>query len=171
MKKILIMGIILLAGLSILFLFLKNPRTTASFITSRTFERSEDVLFIREIVKYPSNVTIISPENPSNVPIGIVGDAWNLNFGILPVGVNGKRFVNVANYNEPLSKIKLLCYGNICPMITFDKNDFILHKGDEDKITVHLSTSSFSPGDYSGEIHILSEIPQNSFISVLLGWS
>jgi len=171
MKKILIIAIVLLAILSLLFLLPKKPKTTASFITNRTFERSEDMLFIREIVKYPTNITIISPENPSKIPVGIVGDPWNLNFGVFPIGINGKRFVNVANYNEPISKIKLVCYGDICSMITFDKNDFILHKGDEAKITVHLNTSLSSPGSYSGEIHILSEIPKTSFISVLLGWS
>ena len=171
MKKILVVAIVVLAILGVFLIFPKNPKTTASFITNMTFERSEDIFFIHEIVKYPSNVTIISLENPSNMAVGIVGDPWNLNFGVLPIGVNAKRFVNVANYNEPISKIELVCHGNICSKITFDKNDLILNKGNEDQITVYLNTSLSSPGNYHGEIHILSETPKNSFISVLLGWS
>ena len=170
MKKILISSIVILAILVILSSFPEKPRTTAKFVTNRTIEVSEDWLFIRETTIYPSNVTIITQETSSNIPIGIVEDAWNINFGILPVGVNGKRFINVANYNQPMSKTRLVCHGSICPMITFDKNDFKLHKGDEVKISVHLNTSLSSAGDYSGEIHILSEIPKTSFISFLLDW-
>jgi len=170
MKKILIITIVLIIIFGIFFFFSKKPKKTAGFITNRTSERTEDIFFIREIVKYPSNVTIVSPENPSNLTIGIVGDPWNLNFGVLPIGVNGKRFLNVANYKEPMYKIEINCYGNICPMINFDRNDFILHKGDEAKITVTLDTSLSSPGDYIGEIEVLSERPKFSFLSTILGW-
>jgi hypothetical protein len=171
MKKIFIITIVLLTILSILVLSTKKPKKTASFITNRTSERFEDIFFIYDVVKYPSNVTIISLENPSNIPIGIVGDPWNLNFGILPFGVKGKRFVNVANYDEPIYKTKLVCYGNICPMIKFDKNDLILHKGEEAQITVSLDTSLSPPGDYVGEIEVLSERPKFSFLITILGWS
>ena len=169
MKK-LIIAIILILVLGMFFIFPENPETTANFITNRTFEKSEDIFFNREIVMYPSNVNIISPENPSDVAIGIVGDPWNLNFGILPVGVNGKRFVNLANYKEITSKVRLVCYGDICSKISFDKNDLILREGDEEKITVTLNTASSVPGDYSGEIHIVSEIPKMAVINNLLGW-
>jgi len=170
MKRSILITILLLAVLGMLFL-LNKPKMTASFITNRTFERSEDIFFVYEVVKYPSNVTIISVENPSNMTVGIVGDPWNLNFGVLPVGVNGKRFVNVANYKEPMSKIRVVCFGNICSLITFDKNNFILHEGEESQITVSLNTNLSNPGNYFGEIHILSEIPKNSLISSVLGWS
>jgi hypothetical protein len=169
MKKLIIV-IALLLIFGILFVYPKTPKTTARFITNRTFERSEDAFFTREIVMYPSNVKIISPDNPSNLDIGIVGDPWNLNFGVLPVGVNGKRFVNVANYREITSKVKLVCYGDICSKVTFDKNNLILHEGDEEKITVTLNASSSVPGEYSGEIHIVSDIPKTPVISDLLGW-
>ena len=167
MKKSLIMVVflvILLLGL----LFYKRPVTKTGFVTNVTTERSENPLFFYEIIKYPSNVEIISKESTS-ARVGIVGDPWNLNFGIFQPGINGKRFLNLANFKEQPYHVRLVSYGNISRMISFSENDFILYKGDEKKITVFLNSSlSIGPGNYTGEIDIISESTKIPYLGKIL---
>jgi len=172
MKKILIIVLLSLAVLGLSIIFSREKKVTTGFVTNVSFNVTEDLFFIHEIVKYPTNVTVVKLEDSSEVPIGITGDPWNINFGVLPVGVRGKRTINIANYKQPVFRIKIVCYGDICHMITFDKNDFLLHEGEEAQVVATLDTS-LSPfsGDYKGEIDVISDRPKYSFISSILGWS
>ncbi len=170
MKKLLIVVIVLVIFLFGL-LFYKRPATKTGFVTNMTVERSENPLFFYEIIKYPSNVEIIPIEPGTSHRVGIVGDPWNVNFGVLQPGINGKRFLNVANYKEQTYHVKIVSYGNISSMISFSEDDFILYKGDEKKITVFLNTSlSTRPGNYTGEIDIISESTKIPFLGKILGW-
>jgi hypothetical protein len=54
-------------------------------------------------------------------------------------------------------------------MISFDRNNIILHKGDELKVTVLLnSTLSTRTGNFTGEIDIVSKGIKFSFLEVFL---
>jgi hypothetical protein len=99
----------------------------------------------------------------------ITGDTCNLNFGVIPIGIESRRFLNLVNYKDENYKVEIQAYGNISPMISFDKNDFILHKGDELKITVLLnSTLSKETGNFTGEINIFSKGAKFSFLETFL---
>ena len=167
MKKsliVLIFVVLFLLGL----LFYNRPVTKTGFVTNMTVDRSENPLFFYETIKYPNNVEII-PKESTSARVGIVGDPWNLNFGIFQPGINGKRFLNLANYKEQPYHVKLISYGNISPMISFSENNFILYKGDEKKITVFLNSSlSTESGNYTGEIDIISESTNIPFLGKIL---
>jgi len=168
MKKSLILVIFIVIFLFGLLLY-KKPVTKTGFVTNMTIEKSENPLFFYEITKYPSNVEIISSESGTSHRVGITGDPWNVNFGVLQPGINGKRFINVANYKERTYHVKLVSYGNISQMISFSEKDFILYKGDEKKITVFLNSSlSTGFGNYTGEIDITSESTNIPFLGKIL---
>ena len=168
MKKLVIVVILLVIFLSGL-LFYKWPAPKIGFVTNMAIDRSENPLFLYETIKYPSNVEIIPSESSTSHRVGITGDPWNVNFGVLQPGINGKRFINVANYKELPYHVKLVSYGNISPMISFSENDFILYKGDEKKITVFLNSSLFTgAGNYTGEIDIISENTNIPFLGKIL---
>jgi hypothetical protein len=170
MKNILmIILIILFFVLFILLSIFPESEVKTSFVTNLTVEKTEDLLFVYETVKYPSNVEIIKLRNKSNITVGITGDPWNLNFGFVPIGIESRRFINLANYKEENYRTEIRVYGNISSMISFDRNNIILHKGDELKVTVLLnSTLSTRTGNFTGEIDIVSKGAKFSFLEVFL---
>ena len=161
--------IILFFVLFILLSIFPESEVKTSFVTNLTVEKTEDLLFVYETVKYPSNVEIIKLRNKSNITVGITGDPWNLNFGFVPIGIESRRFINLANYKEENYRTEIRVYGNISSMISFDRNNIILHKGDELKVTVLLnSTLSTRTGNFTGEIDIVSKGAKFSFLEVFL---
>ena len=170
MKKIPI--IILIILFFVLFLLLSTfsgPKNKINFVENETVEKTEDPFFIYETIMYPTNVSIIKLENKTNITLGITGDPWNLNFGVVPIGVDSRRFINLANYKEENYKVEILVYGNISPMVSFDKNNIILHKGDELKVTALLnSTIATKKGSFTGEIDVISKGARYSFLEGLL---
>jgi hypothetical protein len=86
---------------------------------------------------------------------------------VVPIGSKSIKFLDLANHDEKDYKILINVEGNISPMVTFDKNDFILHKGNNAKIKVSLDSSLTSnPGNYTGEISIISKRPKFSFFDI-----
>ena len=169
MKKILVL-IFILVILGVIFIF--NTRfelKTSGLVVNRTVETSENLFFYYEIIRYPSNVEILEPKKTDIINIGITGDPWNINFGILSTGMTGERYINLANYKEEPFHVRLVSHGNISSMISFSSNNMFLHKGDEIKVTVFLNTSlSTQPGNYTGEIDIISEKSKISLLGNIL---
>jgi hypothetical protein len=90
----------------------------------------------------------------------------NLEFGIIPLRSVSKRFLNLANGNETNDKIQLIATGNISPMVKFDKNNFILYKNDNTTVTILLDSSLASkPGNYTGEVSVISKRSRFSFLN------
>ncbi len=170
MEKILLIILIILFFLLFLRVFyFPEPKIKTNFITNLTVEKTENPFFIHETIKYPTNVSIIKLMDKSNITVGMTVDPWNLNFGVVPIGVESRRFINLANYKEENYKVEIHAYGNISPMISFDRNNIILHKNDELKITVSLnSTLSTEIGNFTGEIDIVSKGAKFSFLEVFL---
>ncbi len=139
------------------------------FVTKMEFERSENLFFKYEITKYPSSVAILPNLNTSMV-LGFTVDPWNLDFGIIPTGGNfGKRGLILTNTEEKRAKIKLNVYGNITPMVSFSKNDFILDKGENVTIDVFMKTTNTTePGNYTGEIDVVAIKPKYEILSGFL---
>jgi len=168
MKKLYILVLFLIILFSILVFYIR-PTQKTGFVTNMTVEVSENPLFLYEIIKYPTNVEIIPAETGSSRKVGIAGDPWNVNFGVLQPGINGKRFLNIANYKEEPYHVRIVSFGNISPMITFSENDFMIYKSEEKQITVHLNSSlSSGPGNYTGEIDIISERSNIPFLGKII---
>ena len=144
--------IVLLLISSILFIFLYEPRITG-FVSNMTIERFENFFFVYERMRYPARVQITEKGEALN--IGISVDPWNLDFGVLPKGVNNKRFINLANHKNKIYKVSLVSRGNISSMISFSENNFLLHEGEEEKVSVFLNSSlSEKVGNYTGEVDV-----------------
>jgi hypothetical protein len=131
------------------------------FVKKMEFEKSEDLLFKYETTKYPSSVAIF-PNVDANMVIGFTVDPWNLDFGIIPTGGNfGKRGLILTNVENKEAKIKLNVYGNITPMVSFSKNDFILNKDENATISVFMKTTNTTEvGNYTGEIDVVVSRPK-----------
>jgi len=170
MNKIFI-GIIIPVALALIFLFYNRPVPKTGLVTNMSVEKSENPLFIYEAIKYPCNVEVIKAEQNKSILIGFTADPWNVNFGILHPDYGGRRFINLANYKDQPYHVKLVCYGNICPMISFSQNDFVLHKGDELQVIVSLQTlPSTELGNYTGEVDVISEGTKIYFLNKIFGW-
>lgn len=169
-KKFLLLVFILLIAV-LIFAFLKPSvkQEPNEFVKNMTTQSSEDLFFVYQTIKYPSNVEIIqfSPEEQGTT-IGLVADPWNLNFGIVPNGGNaGRRFLVLTNLQDSDAKIEFNTFGNISSMVSFNKNNFILHKGEEVKVDIILTTTDMTqPGNYTGEIDIIIKRSKYNFIKV-----
>jgi len=169
MKKILITILIVLILGFIFILYNSFEFKTSGFVVNRTVETSETPFFYYEIVRYPSNVEIFEPKKTDTIKIGITGDPWNINFGKLSAGMIGERYINLANYKEEPFRVRLVSHGNISSMVSFTSDDMVLKKGKEVKVTVFLNTTiSTKPGNYTGEIDIISEKSKIPFLGNVL---
>ena len=165
--------IVVVLMILMLFLLLSNrPKVKGGFVTNETVEGSENPFFIYETVRYPSSVEILEKnQNRTGIFVGITGEPWNLNFGVLPRGIDERKFINLANHKEEIYKVEVIAYGNISPMISFDKNNFILHPNEEKKVEVFLNTSlSTKTGNFTGEIDVVSKRLKYQFLTQVLGW-
>ena len=122
--------------------------------------KTEKLFYVFELEnKYETKVTIIEQKNTSELFLGMTAD--NLEFGVIPCGVVSKRYVDLANDDEIDYKILLTVTGNISPMVKFNKNDFILDKGENSQVTVSLDSSlASSPGNYTGTVSVISKRPK-----------
>lgn len=137
------------------------------FVTSRAIESLKNPLFIYDIVKYSTKVEVVEEESPK---IGMACDPSGLNFGTLPIGFKGHRYINLTNPGENVFRIKMIAYGNISEMISFDKNDLELNPGEELEVTVFLNTSHSILGNYTGEINVISKRAKYPFFDWLTEW-
>ena len=162
-KEIIIVAIIL-----IIFLFIVNqePNEPKEFVNVKTVLNYSNVFFNYKIIRYPSSVEIIQPQE--NVNLGIATDPWNLNFGTIPGnGSYVSRYISVTNLKEKYNKIKLKPYGNITNLLNFSKSDFSLNENESIAVGITLNTGSTEIGNYSGEIDVIIKVPKYDFLRVL----
>ena len=123
----------------VLLLFINNnlqePEPPKEFVTNKTIETYSNMFFSYEIIRYPSSVEIVNPNE--NVTLGFVVDPWNLNFGIVPGnGSYVKRSIDIANLENKNKKVFFKVYGNIMTLIEFSKDDLILKPNEKISINV-----------------------------------
>jgi len=141
----------------------------ACLFTNFLVERAEKLFYVFEVENnYETKVNVIEQQNTSELFIGVTAD--NLEFGLIPLGAVSKRFLNLANDDEINYKILLIVSGNISPMVEFNENDFVLQKGENATITVFLDSSlALNPGNYTGEVSLLSKRPRLLFLNSMWG--
>jgi hypothetical protein len=163
-KNIIILAII--AAAIFLFLITRDPSDPKEFVKEKNITDYSNAFFYYKIIRYPTNIEIIQPQE--NVNLGIATDPWNLNFGSIPGnGSYVKRYVSVTNLNEKYNKIRLKPYGNITSLLNFSKNDFTMNENESTVVEVTLNTNNAEIGNYSGEIDAIIKVPKYDFLSVL----
>ena len=163
-KEIIIFAIIAIA--IFLFLVTRGPSDPKELVKEKNITDYSNAFFYYKVIRYPTNVEIIQPQE--NVNLGIVTDPWNLNFGSLPGnGSYVKRYVSVTNVNEKYNRITLKSYGNISTLLNFSKNDFTINENESTAVEVTMNTKSAEIGNYSGEIDAIIKVPKYDFLSVL----
>jgi hypothetical protein len=136
--------------------FLNVPEsTTGSAIKSGLF-------FKEELTEYPAKASVA--ENKSKV--GISADVFHLDFGVLPVGVNSTKILEIKNNDNNKARIFLTSTGNISEMISFGKNDFILEGYEETRVSIKAEAREL--GDYSGKILITVKKPNFGWLETFL---
>ena len=161
--------VVIIAVVAFLFIFSKEPPAPEIFVENRTVENYSTFFYKYEILRYPTNVEIMPIENVNeNVVLGFVTDPWNINFGIIPGnGSYATRTIEISNKEEVVNEITLKVYGNISPLVVFSKNEFALNPGEKSSIEIFLYKKDSQPGNYSGEIDILSKKPIYNFLSII----
>ncbi len=166
-----IVGLAVLVFLVVAFLFIysKEPSVPETFVGNRTIENYSTFFFKYEIIRYPSSVEIMAIENINQTAVlGFVTDSWNLNFGIIPGnGSYVTRTVELTNKEDVDNRISIVAYGDIAPLVEFSRNDFILKPKEKVSIEIILYSRNSEPGNYSGEIDVLSKKPIYNFLSII----
>ena len=167
--KIIAIVVLILLVVAFLFIFSKDPPAPEEFIKNRSVENYSTFFYNYEILRYPSSVEIMPIENINEtVVLGFVTDPWNINFGIIPS--NGSyviRTIEVSNKEERNNEIILKVYGNISPLVVFSRNNFVLKPDEKASIEIFLYSKDFEPGNYSGEIDVLSKKAIYNFLSII----
>ena len=166
-----ILGIVILVFLVVAFLFIysKEPPAPEVFVDNMSVENYSTFFYNYEILRYPSSVEIMSLDKINeSVILGFVTDSWNIKFGIIPGnGSYVTRTIDVSNKEEIKNEVILKSYGNISPLIVFGKNNFVLNPGEKASIEIFLYSGDAEPGNYTGEIDVLSKKPIYNFLSII----
>jgi hypothetical protein len=166
-----ILFLLVLVAAIVILLFAANPER-AEFVKNMTSETYNDIFFTYQVTRYESGAEVSNRSGGSTV-VGITVDPWNLKFGIIPTGgSSGRRSMVLSNLQEKAGRVEMQAYGNITPMIEFEKNNFMLQKNESVKIEITFKTAaSTAPGNYTGEIDVVIKKPRYDFLYSLLGWS
>lgn len=152
--------------LVIFILLLIPPTFSQEYVKTVTTERRENVLFVYEIIKYPTKVEII--DKNSDFKIGISLDPWLIDFGSIEEGMGGRRYINIVNDKDYVYKTRLTSFGNISKMIKFGNNNFLVESNKS--LNVSVSLNALSPGNYTGEIDIVLKRFKYPIFNWLLKW-
>lgn len=161
MKKIFLLALILIF-ISSYFLFFRTQEPK-EFVTNRTQEFKDELLFSVEITRYPAKLSVMQTEK-----IGISTETFLLDFGILPKNLSARKSIELSNKDERIAKINLKVYGNITPFIEITPNNFIL-KENESK-SVAIKAKALNVGNFTGEIQVIAKKSKFKLLEGLLPW-
>lgn len=150
----------------LIILFIIPVSLSQDYVKTVTTERRENILFIYEIIKYPTYVEIIDKD--SDLSIGISLDPWLIDFGKINEGMSERRYINIKNDKDYIYKARLTSFGNISKMITFGKNNFLIESNEA--LNVSVSLNAMTPGNYTGEINIVLKRFKYPIFNWLLKW-
>jgi hypothetical protein len=144
-----------------------TPFQPKEFVTDMQVINSSSLIFGYKIVRYPTSAEVLSYDG-GNLSMGFVTDPWNIKFGsVLGNGTTVKRYISIKNNLEKYSRFSLKAYGNITPMVSFSKNDFVLMQNESAAIEVVFDTGNYSYGNYIGEIDVISKTPKYDLLQII----
>jgi len=131
-------------------------------LDENTVEKCSDLFFNYEISRYPTGGEIVAVDIlGENISVGLVTDPWNLNFGTIPSnGSYAKRSIVLSNSGELATRINFRVFGDIFPLISFSKDNFVINTGEQVNIDIYFFSNNTEAGNYSGEIQIISRRPK-----------
>ena len=111
---------------------------------------------------YPLNMQVIGADTDgNNMKVGVSVDPEMLNFGKMPEGSAAEKYITIRNPEDFKVKIHMYPEGGISEYITFEKNDFILNKNQEEK--VYIRAEGETEGNFNGSLLITA-------VTVDWGW-
>jgi len=137
-----------------------NPETYSGTMTTETVT---GLLFDREITIYPAKVQVAQGNGNE---IGFSSDIGFVDFGLVPQGGVGNKFISVANTRDKTIQVMILIKG--IDLVKADSSSFILKPGENRNVTMSANISDSTPvGNYTGRIDIFVAIPRAEVLSAV----
>ncbi len=157
--------ILCLLALSIIATIFSKPIVKPLGITNFTAKVLRFPLCTYYISRYPAYVQLV---NTTNLTIGIAIEPYVFNFGKLPISkvFSSRKFIEVSNNLTKAVKVEILAFGTISRYLYFKPSSFILGPFSKKSVEVILNTSQAIPGNYSGEIVIISKGSRIGFLAL-----
>lgn len=137
-------------------------------VEQRSMDSYSDLFFGYTIIRYPARVEVLANENIENLTIGFNTGVDALDFSKVVSGGEVKKQLNLTTKDGVPSKITLRTKGTIAPLLSFDKNKFIL-KGN-DLVQVLMSSAGRTAGNYTGEVTVVIQRSNLAVMSKMLGY-
>jgi hypothetical protein len=135
-------------------------------------ERSENMLFEKNIVRIPAVGTIIPPavDNNGTITAGVSVDSDRLNFGRIQSNLSGiTRLMNITYpFRTGSVKICVIAQGGIQPFLETPDREFVMSSGEKKEVQVRFSGGAI--GNFTGEVDVLAKKPKYGFLEPLLPW-
>ncbi|MEM5793252.1 MAG: hypothetical protein QXY45_02745 [Candidatus Aenigmatarchaeota archaeon] len=166
MKNILKIIYLTLGVVFLIFIIIflsSKPSISDKEINQSLFEKSDNIFFEHEIIRYYTNITVIPiKENSSKLEIGISTDKDYIGFGSIYQSYSSRRYLEFINNKNKTYEIKLSSRGNISKFLEFEKVGFKISPGEYKKIKIEaIVPLETVPGIYTGEIDVIITIPKN----------
>jgi hypothetical protein len=158
---------ILIIVLIFFFMASIGPFEPRDFVKEREVLNSSSMLFSYNIIRYPTSAEVLE-YNGENISMGFVTDPWNIKFGsVIGNGTTVKRYISIRNVVSGYSRVTIKAYGNISPMVSFSRSNFVLTGNESLAIEVLFDTQNASYGNYSGEIDVVSKTPKYDLLQII----
>lgn len=156
---------LILAVLALLIIVLWPRGERELQIGNVTVKVRDGILFKRETTKYPARIFVTEHLEKLGVSI----DPHELHFGRVAPNMSVRKRLNVHNgYDLPV-KVNLVARGNISAMLSFEPRDFILQPNQSQEVEVKAVARTV--GNYTGEVHVVVNLPKYGWLTSFLSWT
>ncbi|VVB52449.1 Uncharacterised protein [uncultured archaeon] len=122
------------------------------------------LLYKEKVYRFPANFTVLPSDiGSSKLNIGVATDTASLNFGIVPVGFNVTKTLNITSPESNNAKIFIRVKGNISSQLNPSSDSVNLAPGTKNIVT--LVAAGTEIGEYSGEVQVIIKVPRYFFMS------
>jgi len=140
-----------------------------SFNNTENLEKVNFLLFDVEINKIKANVSFIQAQNFS---YGIQHYPDVLSFGVIPSKEikRVRKYLSLNNLDERISKVYVLCKGEICKFLEIKDKEFFLLPKEKKEVEISLINDGKTEGSFEGYIYVTIIKPKNNIWNLLLNF-
>ncbi len=131
-------------------------------LKNENFYIEENYFFKFEIRRFFSNISIISPNESKKLAFQLEPEM--LTFGTYTKTEDVKsvrRILFIKNDLYDIIYFKIICQGNICRNLKFEKELGKLNKNESQSIEIRFDIENATLGYYQGFVYVISIIPKN----------
>ncbi len=140
------------------------PNVGPANVSSNILESRQNPFFIETVERYPMSVEVVNTSE--KISLGVVAEAEIFRFGRINLGTQSRKVMTMRNPSNRAAKVRLYVFGSIANITRIgrwnmnwtEKREYVI--GPHQNISIEVGVEGIYPGNYTGELVVLSRIPK-----------